>query len=182
MEVTYKWAPGSRVNADPAAAATVFDGLVKRDGALLPESVVEASRPDDAPLNGCFEWDDGRAAHEHRLGQARTVIGSFVVVYRQTEASSERATRGFVALSELRTEATDGRKGYIPIERVIGDDDSRRAYLASILREIESFQRRYAEVEEIADLIGPLSVTADKLRERVRRSAKSDSVAVPVAA
>ena len=44
------------------------------DGSLTASSVLDASRPKDAPLHQVFEWDNKKAAENYRLQQANTVI------------------------------------------------------------------------------------------------------------
>lgn len=48
--------------------------LYSRDKELKPSAVVEAAKVKGSPLHGCFEWDNGKAAHEFRLQQARKLI------------------------------------------------------------------------------------------------------------
>ena len=44
------------------------------DGTLLPEVVVEAARNPNSLLHGYFTWDDGEAAEQFRLQEARALI------------------------------------------------------------------------------------------------------------
>jgi len=48
------------------AAAATFHTIYHARGILEPQDVVDAARPDDHPLHGAFEWDDGIAAEAHR--------------------------------------------------------------------------------------------------------------------
>ncbi len=47
-------------------------------GVLHPANVVEAAQDPASPLHADFEWDDGEAAIQHRLNQARTLIRAVV--------------------------------------------------------------------------------------------------------
>lgn len=51
-------------------------GLQKEDGRLDPKDVVNDARHPRSPLHDSFEWDDSVAAEQHRLLQARRLIGA----------------------------------------------------------------------------------------------------------
>lgn len=44
-----------------------------------PEELVKAARNKRSPVHKLFEWNDRRAAHEHRLVQARVMVNSLEV-------------------------------------------------------------------------------------------------------
>ena len=44
---------------------------------ITPRDLVSAAANPEHPAHAAFEWNDGTAAHQHRLAQAR----SFIVVY-----------------------------------------------------------------------------------------------------
>lgn len=56
--------------------------------ALPPELVDEASTPGH-PLHDYFEWDDGKAGHQHRLHQARQFISSVRIVVKHGPKQEE---------------------------------------------------------------------------------------------
>jgi hypothetical protein len=64
------------------AAEDAFHELerIREARELTAEAVVEESKPKDAVLHPAFEWNDKRAAHEHRLWQARNVIRCVQVI------------------------------------------------------------------------------------------------------
>jgi len=45
-------------------------------GELTPQTVLDASRPEDAVLHKLFNWDDASAAEHYRLQQARTILNN----------------------------------------------------------------------------------------------------------
>lgn len=45
-------------------------------GLLRPDDVVKDARSESSPLHSLFEWDNSKAAHQHRLYQARDLIAS----------------------------------------------------------------------------------------------------------
>lgn len=54
----------------------VLDELNQAHGHLTPDLVVQAATDEQSPIHSIFEWDDGKAAHQHRLWQARRLIRS----------------------------------------------------------------------------------------------------------
>ena len=56
----------------------IFEKLEKK-GQLTPDAVVAEAASPDSPLHDKFEWDDSVAAHNHRLYQARKLIGSIQI-------------------------------------------------------------------------------------------------------
>lgn len=48
-------------------------------GRLTPEIVVDSARHEESPLHDEFDWDDGVAAHQWRIEQARRLIRSVKV-------------------------------------------------------------------------------------------------------
>lgn len=86
------------------------------DGLLRPEDVVNAATSKKHPLHHLFEWNDSRAAHEHRLNQARQLIKSVKVVVTSETKSVETVyyvrdprqgnnEQGYVALPRLKTDS-----------------------------------------------------------------------------
>ena len=55
---------------------TVLDELNQAHGHLTPDLVVQAATDEQSPIHSVFEWDDGKAGHQHRLWQARRLIRS----------------------------------------------------------------------------------------------------------
>ncbi len=59
---------------------------IRNEKMLTPANVVEESRAEDAPLHECFEWDDSKAANQHREAQARHLIRAIFVVHENQTA------------------------------------------------------------------------------------------------
>lgn len=88
------------------------------NGRLTPESVVETSKDENHPLHSYFEWDDEKAAHQHRLDKARKII-VFIPIVRKTQ--SKRIVPQWVR------DPTVGREqGYISIDKIRQDPSSKK--------------------------------------------------------
>lgn len=53
--------------------------LLKKHGELRTSMVLEEAKKKRSPLHNEFEWDDTKAAHNHRLWQSRQLIKRFSV-------------------------------------------------------------------------------------------------------
>lgn len=70
----YEWKIGGIHKADANVAGEVCEALARSEEGLSPETLLAASRNEEAPLHGEFEWNDETAAEKYRLGQARKII------------------------------------------------------------------------------------------------------------
>ena len=78
-KMTYQW----RIQKYGVAAETAAGELRRIERVhrvLRPGDVVEESRDPDAPLHGCFTWDDAKAGEKLRLREARDLIRNLQVV------------------------------------------------------------------------------------------------------
>jgi len=110
-------------------------------GILKPEVVVEEARPKSSPIHSRFTWDDSKAAHEHRLWQARQLIRVVVEVIEGVKGRHEV----FVSLSSDRKES-----GYRVMTEVLSKSELRRQMLSDALNELVLFQEKYQRLKELA--------------------------------
>jgi hypothetical protein len=112
------------------------------DDRIYPESVVAwAQRNPGSELHPEFEWDDRKAAHEHRLFQARRLIQLHVVF-------EETGKRSVVSLVPDRPRGG----GYRPLGPVLNNADLRVALLRQILDEMLRVLTRYPQLDELTAL------------------------------
>lgn len=121
--------------------ASELEALRAASGLLLPEAVVEWARghPESA-LHSQFEWDDAKAAQEHRVWQARRVIAVYVV--------ADDGGRKFVSLSIDRK----GDGGYRDVQDVIADDELRKVLVRDALAELKRVKAKYEHIRELASV------------------------------
>lgn len=101
-------------------------------GGIYAERVVDDARPEDAPLHPAFEWNDGKAAEEYRLYQARTLIRAVHVVLPDGEDG------GCVFVNVTTPEQ---ERVYLPVAEVVHDADLFQVALQSLLRKLDEAQR-----------------------------------------
>lgn len=145
--VEYKWAQSRKTDAN--VAAKELARIRRSNGALTPESVVDASRPEDAPLHPEFEWDDSVAAEGYRKYQARTMIRCLVRVETRTTPEHREYTH-------VRQENADQGE-YMPTSTVV----TREALLTDAVDRLTSkvldLQSSLAEIKALSDALTPNS-------------------------
>src|SRR5262245_37104228 len=138
----YEFAPGIRMpkEIDPDDAGRSVEKLIRKHGEARPEDLVRAARDSAHPLNTFFQWDNAKAAHEHRLEQARYVLRAIVVV----PAAEARPVRAFVNVERAG--------GWKPIEMVLANPTTRDLLLTQALAELRAFERKFNALTEIAGI------------------------------
>lgn len=119
--------------------ATALDTLYQQHEALRPQDVVAAATDPAAPLHPCFEWDDERAGHEHRLQQARTLIRMVRVVSESDGVIEPR--RVYVHV--------DVDAGYQPMTVAVQRVDYREKALAELFSSLNQARQALEEFHRI---------------------------------
>ncbi|MBQ9527069.1 MAG: hypothetical protein IJR68_05605 [Fretibacterium sp.] len=139
--MTYQWKIELPIPAQEAGE--YLEKLEERDGCITAQSLLEESRPENAPLHRCFEWDDAKAAELYRLKQARFIISNLTVEISETEIKP----RGFVSVSETRE---TGR--FVSISRAMSTPEMKGQVLRNALDELLNFRKKYSGLQELAEL------------------------------
>lgn len=142
--MVYQWKIPGIIPVDAQTAGEELERIYNRDGSITPEAVVEDSADPSAPLHGCFEWDDKKAAHKYRITQAQDIIRCIVSV--DAPASPAAPIRAFVST----------KQDYKPITIVLDDEAARAELLRSALCELENFKRKYATLQELASIFAAI--------------------------
>lgn len=127
-------------------------------GLLKPEDVVEWARThQNSELHSSLEWNDAKAAHEHRVWQVRRLIAVHVI--------AEEGDRTLVSLTVDRVRQGGG---YRDIRDVMRVDELRACLLSDALEELERVKAKYDRLTELADVW----VAVHKAKTRTRSTAK----------
>lgn len=159
MIYKYKDAPiKARITAQ--VAGDQIEILRERNGGFVQAmDVVNEARPKKSPLHPVFEWDDDVAAELYREDQARHLIRSVVIVSREADDENpEHIVRAFVHIK------TESASAYTSVGIAMGDESMRQHVLDRAWREIESWRRRYENLEEFAHVLAVIE------RETIRRA------------
>lgn len=147
--VRYVWKGGTGVKEE-STAQIVGERLAEIEqerGTLKAEFVVEDARSGNSPLHRFFEWNDAKAAEQHRLHQARHLITHIHV--KQIDAHEVKSpTRAFV---NLRPEP-EAERTYENIVSVMSDDLKRKRLLNRAREEFNMWRNRYQNLDELADV------------------------------
>lgn len=122
----------------------------EHDGLLRAEDVVEfaQSNPESA-LHKRFTWDDGLAAHQYRLMQARQVIRVHVF----TPEMSGMTVKTYVSLLGDRMQPGGG---YRRLDDVFANVELRRQLLNQALKEARLWQQKFKALEELMPIFAAL--------------------------
>lgn len=133
--------------------STALTELYKRDSALLPEAIVTAATPVDAPLHGAFPeaaWNDELAAHEHRLSLARGIIRTVEVVNDDGDT-----TPAWVHVQAIETKGGGViRRGYYPVDKVVRSSDMLNSALNALRSQVNAIMKTISELEAAAEVAG----------------------------
>jgi len=160
IRYVFKDEPVAILNAKKADPQKIGQALAKiatdGGGRLTPPAVVEAARNPRSPLHRHFEWDDAKAAEAYRLDQARAIIG----VIRIEEDDKEPA-RAFLSVKD-----PDG-VSYRTAAEVSGSLDLQLAVLKQAEKDLDAFQRRYRELQDVCE---DVMSAREKVRTRRERA------------
>ena len=129
---------------------------LKNDGLTADEVVADAKRK-RSPIHDYFQWDDSEAAAEYRLEQARHLMRSVAIVIEGRE--DREPIRAFVRLAK--------NTHYRSLTVVMSDNVMRNDFLEQAMRELQSWQRRYQDYAELAEVFSAIDATASKVKEAV---------------
>ena len=139
--------------------ATVLQALADAHGGTLdPEMVVDAAGDPDHPLHGHFEWDDAKAAHQYRLGQARALIaGQRMYLHMVTSGPL------FVHDATLPTSVA----GYVSLLAAKQDDETVVAILAEEVARIAALCERAVRIAASLESLATVQQTLQAIGAQV---------------
>ena len=140
--MTYQWKIPV-VPVDAQVAGNEFERLYKENGRLAPKDVVDASRDENAPLHGCFEWNDSIAAEKYRENQAGNIIRCLVKIEQKDKQSEPIQARAFVHVQQE----------YHPIEVVVKCTDMYAELMANAERDMNAFTQKYDMLTQLKPVI-----------------------------
>lgn len=127
-------------------ARQALQDLHDRHDGLTPRLVLDTAREPSHVLHSHFEWDNDEAAERYRLDQARALIRSFKVVYREDD-NARRKVRAFVST------VSETGPVYRATEQVLSDAFARDLLLRGLERDTQALRRKYGHLEEFAAII-----------------------------
>ncbi len=132
----------------------------KYGGKLYPQQVVAEAKNKTSPLHNSFEWNDGEAAEQWRLHQARNLIRAQVIII----PGHSEPIRAFVSLTTDRKD----NGGYIAIAKVMSEEDLMEQMIEDATNELQVFTKKFNMVKELSEV----NEAAKKFLEQQRKSKK----------
>jgi len=141
----YQAAKNARFNDDDAQV--IGRELERMGPACTAEMVVEEAKRRASALHPYFDWDNDSAAHAYRLEQARYYVRHIEVVI--VNAEGETATRGWHHVAIEHESADEDGTAYVSAMTIREDRYLGEQVIKHALRELEGWQRRYAEYQDV---------------------------------
>ena len=149
MKPKYTAMPNGVLSAAQAEiAARELSRIRKKHGCIKPAYLVKASEPESAPLHDCFTWDNGEAAEQWRIEEARRIIRSVRVVVKPGPLADQSVIRAFVHVEASEKESRFDGDGYIETLQAHKSPIYRDQVLAAAKRELIEWKRRYEDYRE----------------------------------
>lgn len=137
---------------------------------LTPEIVLKNAQSETSPIHHCFTWDDSEAAQKCRLIEAQMLIRSIKVIVEPHPQAKPIQVRAFVSIDKNESERDESEPGevkpdrsYIPLAKVISNDDYRKQMLRQALAELAAFRRKYSILTELSEVFSAAEKAQHKL-------------------
>lgn len=135
--------------------------LIRRahGGRLSPAAVLNSARKKSSPLHAYFEWDDSKAAEQHRLWQARKIILDCELEMPTTNGGKE-IVNAYVNFRSFR----EDKKGYHSMSEVMSSESLRKIMLREALEDLGVWENRYKRLAALE----PVRKAAAQVRSKHR--------------
>ena len=130
-------------------------------GELTPQDVLADAKNHNSPLHSFFEWDEGAAAEQWRLQQARGLIRAVVAIYVDDKRPAVR-TRAYVHINE------PSAPHYRETGHAMSQAGTREMVLKRAWKELQAWRKRYADLKAFSNLFDCIEETAKTLPKEVR--------------
>lgn len=156
--MVYKWS-NVQYSVPAEVVGKHFEQIEKDYGQLNRENVLESARAADSPIHGLFEWDDSVAAEKYRLHQASVLICNLDV---EVVTDDKPITcRAYVDVSESKQGA------FVNVETAFKAEESRNMVIMKALQELVAFEKKYKNLNELAELMEVADKTIESLKQKV---------------
>lgn len=143
----YSYRPGFAFKV-PAQIVGETLNEIAGTGTVTSQTFLDVSRPETAPTHNLFEWNDEIAAERYRLQQATIVINAIEIEIENTSETKQSQ----VAFVNIVKKAPHRSGSFVPINIALSDQDMRSVVLANAMNELESFRRKYQNLNELASV------------------------------
>lgn len=160
MKTKYKWRFGSRIKGNAQTAGEEIELLRQKVGGVLSaDDILFHAEHESSPLHRFFEWDDSKAAHEFRRVQASDLIRAVVTII--DDGGDKREIRAFVSIRE-----NTGASQFVDVRTALCDPNMRKTVLKNALRELQAFEHKYKDLEELGMVFSAIKKTVKKVKKK----------------
>lgn len=140
-------------NKPNTLAQAEIQSIYDKNKTVKPTLVIAKAKSPKSALHQYFEWDDSKAAHEHRLDQARNIIKKVMITV-------DGAAEKLVHIPIIRVKKGSSREGdYKPLSVVIKNQSEFERALSQALKHFNVLKAavemltRAAETDDQSKLI-----------------------------
>ena len=153
--------------------AAAIKKLEQNGGRVTAEALLQAARHPKHPMHADFQWDNAKAAHQHRLDQARSYISEVRVIITTS-------TRTIVCPAYLRDRDIAPAPGYITTQKLRTDREASQETLTYEIARAQALFERVREIAAALELEEELQMLIGATKEfhsRIRQTGAPTSIA-----
>jgi len=124
-------------------------------GEITPEIVLEHAKKTASAMHGLFTWDDSEAAKQYRILQAGGLIRR-IKVKMITKDEDEIPVRALHVVTRAPDADGKTKTAYMPLRKILESPELSGEMLLNAKRELSSFRRKYAVLQELTHLISAI--------------------------
>ncbi|MCB1814355.1 MAG: hypothetical protein KDK04_21930 [Candidatus Competibacteraceae bacterium] len=136
----------------------------QKSGVVTSQDVVDTASDESSAMHPLFTWDDTEAAQKQRRSEAMFVMRNLVVVVKSTGSKDKVASKPIPVRAMINARTEQGR-GYMPIAVGMADDKIRQQILKTALSDLNAWRRKYATLEELADVFTAIDELQPVIKE-----------------
>ena len=147
-----------------------FEALYERHGGRMsPRIILDEAASPSSPFHDEFIWDNEVAGEGYRLAQAAQLIrkwrGAILRIDQEKRVVHVEVVRRAQSPERQRGK---GHDSYRTIEDIMADPDMREDMLRTVLKELNAYRKRYAQLYELAEVWAALDGVIEQHTPRAR--------------
>lgn len=149
---------GHRLPIKASVAGKCLQDIYKSNNdKLTPDVVLKTAKQKSHPLHSCFEWDNNKAAHAHRLYQARKIISC--VVIEKMVGRKPMSVRAFINIKQDNkgnlTHNPFNGKGqnyFVSLNDAMQNDFMKTYTVEAAIIEVNRWMEKYKNIKKLSSL------------------------------
>lgn len=150
----YQWKMSGLYPVSAQTAGEELERIYAEKCSMTASVIVDESRPEEAPLHPCFEWNDPVAAERWREHQARGIVNCIVV-------KSENAVKEPVQVRAF----IHARESYHPLNVALESKDLAAEMMSNALSDMKNFTAKYKTLLSLKPVITTMEKTIKEMEK-----------------